>query len=297
MVIGGDKLLMFKGEVLMEVLTLMLQRRVRDSGAFTFHCYYSEMDLINLCFADDLFLFAHGDKDSARVIMEALDEFKLASGLTLSIPKSTAYFCNVLNYIKISILHIMLFEEGRLLVKYLGVPLVSSRLLYWDCKELIEKVYNRIKDWRNKSLSAARRLQLVQSVIGSMHVYWASVFILPTCMLLEIENGYIKNHKKTVKNRQARTRESEEYKAKARKVKPQSKSAKKSQSQSKMIKLKYTSAMVKHTRDVGFALNSLTKEAQAVTSRNDSLAILECTQFDQTATIEAPMIKRFDGQD
>ncbi|GJX09692.1 hypothetical protein Tco_0199551 [Tanacetum coccineum] len=47
--------------------------------------------------------------------------------------------------------------------------------------------------------------------------------------------GYIKNHKKTVKNGQARTRESEEYKAEARKVKPQSKSAKKSQSQSKMV--------------------------------------------------------------
>ncbi|GJU59428.1 hypothetical protein Tco_1237194 [Tanacetum coccineum] len=56
-------------------------------------------------------------------------------------------------------------------------------------------------------------------------------------------------------------------------------------------------AMVKAQIYVGFALNSLTKEAQAVTSRNDSLAILECTQFDQTATIEAPMIKRFDGQD
>ncbi|GJX61782.1 RNA-directed DNA polymerase, eukaryota [Tanacetum coccineum] len=64
---------------------------------------------------------------------------------------------------------------------------------------------------------------------------------------------YIKNHKKIVKNGQARTRESIEYKAEARKVKPQSKSAKKSQS---------------------FALNSLIKEAQAVTSRNDSLAIL-----------------------
>ncbi|GKD84866.1 hypothetical protein Tco_1356020 [Tanacetum coccineum] len=31
--------------------------------------------------------------------------------------------------------------------------------------------------------------------------------------------GYIKNHKKTIKNGQARTRESEEYKAEARKVK------------------------------------------------------------------------------
>ncbi|GJU25857.1 hypothetical protein Tco_1164478 [Tanacetum coccineum] len=51
---------------------------------------------------------------------------------------------------------------------------------------------------------------------------------------------YIKNHKKTVKNGQARTRESVEYKAEARKVKPQSKSAKKSQSQSKMVKLSQT---------------------------------------------------------
>ncbi|GJY74281.1 reverse transcriptase domain-containing protein [Tanacetum coccineum] len=41
--------------------------------------------------------------------------------------------------------------------------------------------------------------------------------------------GYINNHKKTVKNGQARTRESEEFKAEARKVNPFSKSAKKSQ--------------------------------------------------------------------
>ncbi|GJS48988.1 hypothetical protein Tco_0599109, partial [Tanacetum coccineum] len=40
---------------------------------------------------------------------------------------------------------------------------------------------------------------------------------------------YIKNHMKTVKSKQARTRESEEYKAEARKVKPQSKSVKKHQ--------------------------------------------------------------------
>ncbi|GKF80890.1 hypothetical protein Tco_0239492 [Tanacetum coccineum] len=53
--------------------------------------------------------------------------------------------------------------------------------------ELIEKVQNRINDWKNKSLSAAGRLQLVQLVIGSMHVYWASVFTLPSRVLLDIE--------------------------------------------------------------------------------------------------------------
>ncbi|GJU13098.1 reverse transcriptase domain, reverse transcriptase zinc-binding domain protein [Tanacetum coccineum] len=119
--------------------------------------------------------------------MDALDEFKLVSGLILSLLKSTTYFCNVLNHTKLAILHILPFEESRLPVKYLGVPLVSSRLVFKDCKELIEKVEGCINDWKNKSLSTAGRLQLVQSVIASMHVYWASVFILPSHILLEIE--------------------------------------------------------------------------------------------------------------
>ncbi|GJX52930.1 hypothetical protein Tco_0281299 [Tanacetum coccineum] len=149
--------------------------------------YCSKLDIINLYFADDLFLFAHGNADSARVIMECLDEFKYASGLVPSPPKSTAYFCNVLNHTKLAILDIIPFEEGRLPVKYLGVPLISSRLVYRDCKELIEKVQNRIQDWKNKSLSAAGRLQLICSVISSMHVYWASVFIFSSRILLDIE--------------------------------------------------------------------------------------------------------------
>ncbi|GJS08704.1 putative reverse transcriptase domain, reverse transcriptase zinc-binding domain protein [Tanacetum coccineum] len=128
-------------------------KRVQDSESFTYHRHCSKLELVNLCFADDLFLFAHRDPNSARVIMEALDEFQNASGLTPSLPKSMAYFCNVLNHVK----------------------------------ELTDRIRSRIKDWKNKSLSAAGRLQLVRSVIGSMHVYWALVFILPTRILLELK--------------------------------------------------------------------------------------------------------------
>ncbi|GJW86624.1 hypothetical protein Tco_0161964 [Tanacetum coccineum] len=183
----GDPLSPYLFTLIMEILTLMLQRGVRSSYSFTYHRYCSNMELINLCFADDLFLFANGDVDSVRVIKDALFEFKEASGLVPSLPKSTAYFCNVLNCTKSVILQILPFEEGRLPVKYLGVPLVSSRLIFRDCKELIEKVQARVDDWKNKSLSAAGRLQLIRSVLGSMHIYWASVFILPSRVLLDIE--------------------------------------------------------------------------------------------------------------
>ncbi|GJR75173.1 hypothetical protein Tco_0087538 [Tanacetum coccineum] len=39
----------------------------------------------------------------------------------------------------------------------------------------------------NGSLSVAGRLQLIQSVLGSLNVFWASVFVLPSRVLLDIE--------------------------------------------------------------------------------------------------------------
>ncbi|GJX13353.1 hypothetical protein Tco_0205111 [Tanacetum coccineum] len=149
----GDPLTPYLFTLAMEVLTLMLQRKVQDSDLFTYHRYCSKLELINLCFADDLFLFAYCDVQSATVIKEALEEFK----------------------------------EGKLLVKYLGVPLVPSRLMIRDCNKLLDRVQIRIQDWKNKSLSIAGRLQLIKSVLGSMHIYWASVFILPSRVLLNIE--------------------------------------------------------------------------------------------------------------
>nr|GEU35497.1 hypothetical protein [Tanacetum cinerariifolium] len=171
--------------LVMEVLTLMLHRRAHDSD-FTYRRYCSKLNIINLCFADDLFL-SHGDVEYARVIMNTLEEFKYASGLTPSLPKSTAYFCNVLNHVKLDILQILPFEEGKLPVKYLGVPWVPFRLLHRVCMELMEKVKRRINDWKNKLLSLAGKAQLIRSVLGSTHVYWALVFILPSTLMIELE--------------------------------------------------------------------------------------------------------------
>ncbi|GJU81521.1 hypothetical protein Tco_1283886 [Tanacetum coccineum] len=136
---------------------------------------------------DDLFIFTRGEVHSARLIMEALDEFQKSSGLVPSIPKSTVYLCNVPNYIKNEILSIIPFAKDELPVKYLGVPLISSRLLNKDCKVLVEKVSNRIRDWKNKSLSYAGRLQLCRSVLSSMHVYWAAVLVIPIGIIQDIK--------------------------------------------------------------------------------------------------------------
>ncbi|GKD67596.1 hypothetical protein Tco_1321686, partial [Tanacetum coccineum] len=174
-------------EWIMVCVSTLLQRRVSLAEDFRFHHHCEKQRIINLCFADDLFLFARGHLDSVSVIMDTLDEFMNVSGLVPSIPKSTAFFCNVPIALKSSILNLMPFAEGTLPVRYLGVPLISSRLLYRDCKVLVEKLESRVNDWRNKFLSLAGRMQLVRSVLSSMHIYWASVFILPVRIISDLE--------------------------------------------------------------------------------------------------------------
>nr|GEV57898.1 hypothetical protein [Tanacetum cinerariifolium] len=72
----GEIFLPYLFTLVMEILTLILQRRVRMADIFRFHKHFDEMSIINVCFADDLFIFAHGDVDLAGFIMASLDEFK-----------------------------------------------------------------------------------------------------------------------------------------------------------------------------------------------------------------------------
>lgn len=109
-------------------------------------------------------IFSHGELNSVEVIKRSLDEFKECSGLSPSLPKSTAFSSNVQNPVKTDTLKMIGFVEGALPIKYLGVPLIPSRLCQNDCKILVEKVKNRLGDWKNKTHSFAGRLQLILSV-------------------------------------------------------------------------------------------------------------------------------------
>ncbi|XP_022030707.1 uncharacterized protein LOC110931630 [Helianthus annuus] len=183
----GDPVSPYLFTLVMEVLTSILHHAVRIDSSFKFHNKCEKQQIINLCFADDLFLFARGEVNSARCIMTSLSKFTKMSGLVPSNQKSTIFFCNVSNHVKEAILELMPFVEGKFPVRYLGVPLISSRLGYNDCRVLVERLEKRITHWRNKLLSFAGRLQLIVSVLSSMHIYWSSVFMLPARIINELE--------------------------------------------------------------------------------------------------------------
>ena len=73
----------------MEVLTLLIRKKVATSSVFKYYVKCDKLGIVNLCFANDLFLFAHGDLGSAKVLHSALNEFKVVSGLVPSRPGSS----------------------------------------------------------------------------------------------------------------------------------------------------------------------------------------------------------------
>lgn len=183
----GDPLSPYLFTLVMQVLTIMLKKRISEDRSFKFHAKCENLGISHLCFADDLFLFSHGDPWSVQILKDSLDEFGAASGLWPNEEKSNVFYCQVSNENKMLINNIMRFEVGCLPVNYLGVPLVTTRLWHADCSSLIDQVKGKIQQWQNNWLTYAGRLQLALSVLMSMQVYWSSVFILPVSVSNAIE--------------------------------------------------------------------------------------------------------------
>ncbi|GJS66832.1 metallophosphoesterase 1-like protein isoform X1 [Tanacetum coccineum] len=151
----GDPMSPYLFTLVMEVLTLMVQRRVSRSHQFKFHWGCKDIKLTQLCFGDDLLMLSNGDH----------------------------------KYRKKRILEVMPFTVGKLPMKYLGVPRITKNIRIAECNQLVERVKQKVNDWKNKALSYAGRLQLIASVLASIHIYWASVFLIPKTTVKDIEKA------------------------------------------------------------------------------------------------------------
>ncbi|GAV93036.1 hypothetical protein CFOL_v3_36414, partial [Cephalotus follicularis] len=71
--------------------------------------------------------------------------------------------------------------------RYLGIPLLASRLSHMDCKVLVNKLLRRTTSWLSNSLSFGGRLQLLKSVLFSIQVFWCCTFVLPVAVTKECD--------------------------------------------------------------------------------------------------------------
>lgn len=182
----GDSLSPYLFVLVMEGLSRLLNQAEQHSE-FSFHHRYEDQKPNHLMFADDLMLVSKANRSSLFWCKQQLEIFSKASGLHINQDKGLILFSGVDTETQSNLASEMGFTIGSLPVKYLGVPLISSRLLNEDCSIIIEKVKGRISSWTNRFLSFAGRVQLINSVIVNIQMYWCNIFILPQQTIDTIE--------------------------------------------------------------------------------------------------------------
>ena len=99
---------------------------------------------------------------SVSVVRNCLDQFRVPSCLSPNPDKSIMFLCCVAPDTKMQLLGVLGYREGKLLVRYLGVPLITSKLSYAD------------------------RLQLLNSILFAIQVYLSCLFIPPKVVMEKI---------------------------------------------------------------------------------------------------------------
>ncbi|KAL0295151.1 UNVERIFIED_CONTAM: hypothetical protein Sradi_6848800 [Sesamum radiatum] len=143
----GDPMSPFLFVLVMEVLTLILLQRIEQNGGFSFHWKCEAIQLFQLSFADDLLLFSKADPSSIQLFKDGLTGFAELSGLQANLQKSNLILSRSAAASRDTLLAILDFQEGHLPLRYLGLPLLASRLSISDCQPILRKIEARIKDW------------------------------------------------------------------------------------------------------------------------------------------------------
>ena len=181
----GDPLSPYLFTMIMNILSNILNNA---PGFFKFHWKCRDLKINHLFFADDVLLFSHGDRNSIMHLMNSLSKFGSLSGLNPSMSKSTCFLSNCDPQLMSWFNAEFGIPMGLLPVKFLGVPLLSSKLSIKDCRPLFEKISARIESWTNHVLSIMGRTQLIKGVLSAITGFWTKHFMLPLCVLKKIQS-------------------------------------------------------------------------------------------------------------
>jgi hypothetical protein len=158
--------------LVMEVLSGLMGNLVQNND-FKLHWHCERMHLTDLCFTDDLMTFCQVEVGTVSVIKSFLDQFQKLSRL-------------MPNQNKELLLDVLDYKEGKLPVKYLGIALITSKLISSYCVILVDCIMAKARSCMHCSISYAGRLQLIKSILFFIQVYWSSLFILPKLVLQKI---------------------------------------------------------------------------------------------------------------
>ncbi|KAL4580934.1 hypothetical protein LXL04_017140 [Taraxacum kok-saghyz] len=143
--------------------------------------------LSHLAYADDVMFMGEWSDINLVNLNRILRCFQVVSGLKVNLNKSKVFGVWVEEEEVSNMANILGCEADKFPFTYLGLPIGANMRLSKHWEVIIEKFKSRLSSWKADSLSFGGRLTLIKSVLGSLPLYYFSVFKAPTKVIDALE--------------------------------------------------------------------------------------------------------------
>lgn len=138
-------------------------------------------------YADDTVLISSSDNTTVISLKVILRLFTSISGLTINFEKSSWIPINIIEE-RIPIISAVLgCSLSQFPINYLGLPLTIKRPTKALYMPLIEKLESKFEGWKGRLISRGGHLQLVNSVLSAIPIYFMSSFLLPKWVIKRLD--------------------------------------------------------------------------------------------------------------
>jgi len=123
------------------------------------------LKLWHLIFAENLILFCKAEEKSIKVLSEGLEVLAFESGLYVNKENSHVIIGVKDKTYKETLIQLIGFADGGLPLRYLGVPISSTRLTKLYSQQLVDKITTEIRMSGSGHFSYAGRVTQINSVL------------------------------------------------------------------------------------------------------------------------------------
>ncbi|KAK1432883.1 hypothetical protein QVD17_09785 [Tagetes erecta] len=184
----GDPLSPFLFILVMEALHLSIFEAV-NMGIFHGIKLPNDGPVIShLFYADDAIFLGEWSLSNVQNLGRILKCFHVASGLKINFNKSSLFGVNVDSLDVELAVGVLNCQTGKLPFPHLGIPIGENMARVKSWKPVVDRFTSKLSSWKARSLSFGGRLTLVKAVLGSLPLFFFSMFKAPVQVVNKLES-------------------------------------------------------------------------------------------------------------